>query len=99
MMFLARRLNSGIPYHASPSGGNCEGTVNSELARVWYSSVCAHHVDDEDLWGNWAVVTTFFNCLSKFQWFGSTNAYYGYPCQKRAGSDRKAHFYSITQGH
>jgi len=43
--FLARRLNSGIPYQTSPSGGNYPFL----LASAWFGVVRAHHIDQEDL--------------------------------------------------
>ena len=55
-MFFDKRSNSGIPYHTSPSGGNC---LDEILGLFDSKGPHTYHINNKDFGGDRAVLRTF----------------------------------------
>ena len=91
-MFCSNKLNSGIPYQTSPSGGNCSNDVSGTIFHIKIGSGHAYHVNDEHLRGNNAVVASLDLRIMDAQWLCEREAKYHSRRQKRASDGGKTHF-------
>ena len=76
VMFCSNRLNSGMPYQTSPSGGNCSNDVSGTIFHVKIGSGHAYHVNDEHLRGNNGVVASLDLRIMDAQWLCKREAKY-----------------------
>ena len=68
-MFLASRSNSGMPYHTSPSGGNC-CIILIDSCKLHQTKV-EYHVNYEDFWSIWTIAGSFDDVIVGGQYAGS----------------------------